>query len=336
MEKSIISYAPVIIPTLNRYEHFKRCLESLEKCTGAEKADVYVALDYPPSDKYVNGWKLVDAYLKSKANNNRFKNLFVIRRERNYGIGKKDGNYESLLEEIKKVSDRYIFSEDDNVFAPNFLEYVNWGLQEFKDDKRILAICGFKRINCDGLRNNVYMYPRYNAWGVGMWFNKKDKLRKLADFELFKKVLKEESFFSAFTSRAYILASLVSMLGTQKILGDVLPNLLPKDEQWCIFPKVNKVINNGHDGSGLHGGSSSQYEYYSHLPLDTDLDFTPHIVTELYQPELEKNYRDTYLQYSRKMQIYGTVVFLIYKLTGRVLHRNKNGRWPLFWLKKVE
>ena len=50
-------FAPVIIPTLNRYEHFRKCLESLEACTGAEKTDVYVALDFPPSEKYVEGWK---------------------------------------------------------------------------------------------------------------------------------------------------------------------------------------------------------------------------------------------------------------------------------------
>ena len=62
----IKQYAPVVIPTLNRYEHFKRCLESLEGCTGAEHTDVYVALDYPPSDKYVEGWKKMDAYLAEK------------------------------------------------------------------------------------------------------------------------------------------------------------------------------------------------------------------------------------------------------------------------------
>ena len=59
-------YAPVYIPTLNRYEHFKRCLESLERCTDADKTDVYVGLDYPPSEKYVAGWKKIDEYLKEK------------------------------------------------------------------------------------------------------------------------------------------------------------------------------------------------------------------------------------------------------------------------------
>ncbi len=51
----ITTYAPVLIPTLNRYEHFKRCLESLELCTGADKTDVYVGLDFPPSEKYHKG-----------------------------------------------------------------------------------------------------------------------------------------------------------------------------------------------------------------------------------------------------------------------------------------
>lgn len=50
-------YSPVIIPTLNRYEHFRECLESLEHCVDADKTTVYIGLDYPPSEKHVDGWK---------------------------------------------------------------------------------------------------------------------------------------------------------------------------------------------------------------------------------------------------------------------------------------
>lgn len=52
-------YAPVIIPTLNRIEHLKRCIESLEKNTGADKTEVFVSLDFPPSDKYLQGYECV-------------------------------------------------------------------------------------------------------------------------------------------------------------------------------------------------------------------------------------------------------------------------------------
>ena len=62
----IDKFAPVIIPTLSRYEHFRKCFESLEKCTYAEETDVYVGLDYPPSEKYIEGWKKIDRYLQEK------------------------------------------------------------------------------------------------------------------------------------------------------------------------------------------------------------------------------------------------------------------------------
>lgn len=34
-------YAPVMIPTLCRYEHFKECLESLSLCKGADMTEVF-------------------------------------------------------------------------------------------------------------------------------------------------------------------------------------------------------------------------------------------------------------------------------------------------------
>ena len=101
-------YAPVIIPTLNRFEHFKRCLESLEHCTGAEYTDVYVALDYPPSECYRVGWEMINSYLTEKESEHGFSHLFVIRRSSNYGICKQDGNYELILKDLSKISDRYI------------------------------------------------------------------------------------------------------------------------------------------------------------------------------------------------------------------------------------
>ena len=61
MEKIIcqnMSYAPVLITTCNRYEHLKRCVESLSKCTLASETDLIISVDYPPSDKYVDGNEL--------------------------------------------------------------------------------------------------------------------------------------------------------------------------------------------------------------------------------------------------------------------------------------
>ena len=52
-------YAPVLIPTLCRYEHFKRCIESLSACTGAEHTDVYIGLDYPAKESHRAGYEQI-------------------------------------------------------------------------------------------------------------------------------------------------------------------------------------------------------------------------------------------------------------------------------------
>lgn len=46
---------PILIPTLDRYEHFKKCIESLAKNTHANKTELVIGLDYPPSEKYMDG-----------------------------------------------------------------------------------------------------------------------------------------------------------------------------------------------------------------------------------------------------------------------------------------
>ena len=49
-------YAPVVIPTLCRYEHLKNCLESLARCTYSHETDVYLCLDFPAKESHKRGY----------------------------------------------------------------------------------------------------------------------------------------------------------------------------------------------------------------------------------------------------------------------------------------
>ena len=173
-----MKYAPVVIPTLNRYEHLRQCLESLEQCTGAEQTDVYVGLDFPPNDKYADGWKKVDAYLQEKERSHGFHRFVVCRRETNLGVTAADSNITRLYADVSQVSDTYIYAEDDNVFSPNFLEYINKGLERYKNDDSVFAIVGyahpyhFKHDTNNHYRHNTDM----SAWGYGTWFKKYNQI----------------------------------------------------------------------------------------------------------------------------------------------------------------
>lgn len=311
-------YAPVMIPTLNRYEHFKRCLESLEKCTDADKTVVYVGLDYPPSDKYIEGWQKIDSFLAEKEICNGFKSLIVFRREHNCGVGKEGSNPQLLTNEIRKTHDRYIFTEDDNEFSPNFLQYMNWGLSEFKDNPNVYAICGFKEVPIEIESNNVFAHTRFNAWGFGSWFDRHEKAQKFRHKDNLLKHVNALPITTIFNSEELLHAfHVLRMVNRNVLYGDTMRGCIPKQERMCIFPLINKVKNHGLDGSGQHGkGSIDMIKKNKSLQLDTQSIFDPVIRDSLNQKSIEKAYHDYYkIDIVKHAKL--AVAFLLWKITKK-------------------
>lgn len=321
------TYAPVIIPTLNRYEHFKRCLESLEKCTGASFTEVYIGLDYPPSDKYIGGWKQIDEYLKEKENKNGFKSLHVKRRLTNCGVGGPTDNGELLVKEILCEYDRYIFTEDDNEFSPNFLEYVNWGLNTYINDDSIYAICAFKDIDTKDIINNAYkLNGIFSAWGYGTWASKRDKVNVFYDLNYLKQLVCQSKLSDLFTRKVLKISSLLYQIAKGTFHGDYLVSLLPASEKWCIFPKVNKVRNWGWDGSGTHGGSEISFKKYSAMTIDTEEHFNPIVDEDLFNPIVLERFKEKY-KVSIKRYFRAVLTFLCFKFIGCIPMSKKKSRW---------
>lgn len=162
-----------------RYEHFKQCIESLAQCDGASETEVYVALDYPAKESHLEGYEKIKTYLE-KAGNMTFKKLHVHMRERNYGLGLY-GNSATMREYITERYDRFIISEDDNVFAPNFLLYMNTCLEQYKDDSDVIAVCGYSYpVEWEVSEGATVLKQQINVstWGVGFWSEKYQKMRQ--------------------------------------------------------------------------------------------------------------------------------------------------------------
>lgn len=250
-------YAPVIIPTLNRYVHFRNCLESLEACTGAEFTDVYVALDYPPSDKYIDGWKKNNEYLNIKEKSNKFRSLTVYRRKENYFFSGK-GNGKTAIKDATINVDRYIFSEDDNIFSPNFLEYINKGLEKYKNDSSVLAICGYSHPYPVKYSDNNYFMQNvdFSAWGYGIWKDRIVKSDNACNKAYFRKKL--HSLSNLLKLKKHGLNRLLYTI--QWAYGNkVLPNndntlsiYMVLESMNVVMPTITKVRNMGWDGTGVH------------------------------------------------------------------------------------
>lgn len=282
-----MTYAPVCIPTLNRYEHLRKCLESLSRCTWADRTEVYVALDYPPAnqwDKYAPGWEKNREFLRSCGNMG-FKKLHVIEREENYGTwmpGDK-GNAKYLIEQVSIEYNYYIYSEDDNVFAPCFLEYMNKGFVLFENDDNVYSIGGYrfyypiKTDSNDFIRQSV----DYSPWGVGCWTKKVDN-KPLLDYLWYRTQFSIEKFFDLWMK--YGLGVICAWFShcikhaqPEQEIDNYIWTYMNLSNRQQIIPTKTLVHNIGLDGSGvdMHDASGSKEEWCDPAlnPLSTDAHF---------------------------------------------------------------
>lgn len=263
-------YAPVAITTLNRFEHFKRCIESLEKCTGSEKTTVFVALDYPPSDKYIEGWGKIDNYLKAKEIKNNFKQMVVYRRDHNYGVCKEGDNFEILLADVSSKFDRYILTEDDNEFSPNFLEYMNKALEKFYDDERINLVCGYnyQMKFPEMYHNNFYLTKHGCPWGTGHWVHKTKPIKDYYRIDKLREIIRDDKQYKIIKNRApHSLRSMITMIKKKAIYSDAIIGMYAAlYDKYCVLPRESLVRNWGNDGTGEHNPKKNleTERYYSH------------------------------------------------------------------------
>ena len=252
-------YSPVIIATLNRCEHLKRCLDSLDKNKGAEETEVYVSVDFPPSEKYWQGYDQVVEFLRCVQY--RFKKFHVFFQEKNQGPKR---NFEFLKRIVIEKSKTYIYTEDDNEFSPNFLQYVNKGLELFENDESVLAICGYKDTEWDCGGHEFTKSKLFPAYGYGAWFAKDELMYKEGQEILFSKNnLKIRNI-----GRLYALNKcLFYQYMTQVVCSDKGLFWNDGDFRWCdsaksiymhlteksvVVPLVPKSRTWGNDGSGLN------------------------------------------------------------------------------------
>lgn len=251
-----MEFAPVLIPTLNRYEHLQKCLESLSRCTWADRTEVYVALDYPPSDKYVEGWRKNKEFLDNCGDFG-FKKLYVIEREVNFGFGGngKLGNLGELVHVIRKEYDTYIISEDDIVFAPAFLDFMNKGLERFKNDEKTIALCGYRYFANIKYGENTFFRQNvdFSAWGIARWTSRKFPLYTYHDF---RKRLSFKSFFKVYRNagieKAIYYLNCCHSKWDGRMIDMVQSIYLILNDLYEIMPTVSLVRNIGMDDSGVN------------------------------------------------------------------------------------
>ena len=244
-----MNYAPILIPTLCRYDHFKNCVESLLANNGAEFTDLFIALDYPSKPSHFEGYNLINDFINEIIG---FKSINIIRRSSNFGALP---NFYRAMDEVLATYDSFIYIEDDLVFSLNFLEFTNKGLNKFKEDKTIFAISGYT-YNGQKIKfsdNNYYKQGiSLPVYGFGIW---KDRIAEFKNIYTrsfaIKKIINPFSLYKILRHSAstflFLLVAIFKKETFSDSSGSIYMFLKKKD---VIQPTLSKVKNMGWDGTG--------------------------------------------------------------------------------------
>lgn len=269
------NFSPVFIFTLCRYVHFKRCIESLSFCANADKTDLYIAFDYPLLEEHWDGYKKIEQYINEIKG---FRSINIIKRTINYGVSK---NFTDGLAEVFEKYDRVIISEDDNYFAPNFLSFVNKGLNLYENRDDIFSINGYNSPPKMPLwyQQDVFMIRAWTTWGVGVW---KKKWKKVDwSIDVYNSMLnKKDNWKELKKNYASGLHQLKKISETGYITGDAYIVLyLIDNSMYSVYPVKSRVRNTGNDGSGVNCGIrevySNQEIFMGHEEATFPLDLKP-------------------------------------------------------------
>ena len=265
IEKDFVYY-PVYIATLNRYNHFKRLVDSLSRCTDADKTELVIGLDYPPSEKYMEGYLKIKEYIPSITG---FRKVTLFTTDVNLGQGK---NSIRMADYIRNLGyDAFITLEDDNEVSPSFFRYMNAALIKYRDDDRIINVCAHSGREFEGgWSKNIYCSIDVPGYGFGVWYNKEDLIIKGPEYyySYLKESLKRDlKLYMLYPGVTYQLVKMVERGVNYGDVCRVMTNII--NGSFSLCPSVSLTRNWGADGSGLHSGVVKGLEK-QYISEDTD------------------------------------------------------------------
>lgn len=319
-------FAPIIIPTLCRYEHFNKCIESLIRNSYASKTDIYVALDYPTTKKHLDGYNKIKDYLSSNSFD-MFASFNVIIREKNYGAYLNEKKL--IYEEIMPKYDAWIRTDDDIIFSPNFIEYIDKCLTMYENEEDIIAVAGYS-YPCDYLSGNATVVKQRvyaPMWGTGFWKKKYNTISKLIEDDLylyrnFDDNVRKKKYKNLINARLLDFVYLGLSWKPQPLLccmTDVaISTFSGLEQKYIVIPTISKVKNNGFDGSGINCQTDFYYNFGNQVIDECD---SFEIIDNNINPKIIEN-KINQFDFRRKVDVMKAKLKLcVYKLIGKKMYK---------------
>lgn len=161
--------APIAVSVYSRLDAFRECISALAANGLAADSDLYVVSDAPGREKDEIVVEKVRKYARSITG---FKHVHLIFRDRNLGGMESIAQAEAL---ILEKHGRIIFLEDDVIPSRAFLQFLNEGLEHFRDEQRVYSISAYcPPVACSERWNGRILSAAFPCpWGYATWHDRR-------------------------------------------------------------------------------------------------------------------------------------------------------------------
>lgn len=250
-------YAPIVLFAFNRLEPLKKCVAALQANSEVVETDLIIYVDGPRATKEGEAEKVaaVREYVKGITG---FKSLTYHFSEVNKKLGP------SIIAGVTEVINEYgrvIVLEDDLVVQPNFLSFMNQGLDLYEKVDKIFSISGYNnkiKVPKDYIAD-AYVFNDSTSWSWGTW---KDRWATI-DWELepFSKYKKYRRAFNKWNGSDSWRMLNSWHEGRNKSWAIRFNFAQFLQDRPTIAPLYSLVRNDGFDGNGTNCKAWSRFKF---------------------------------------------------------------------------
>lgn len=254
-DRAVTDLAPIVLFVYNRPDHASRTLASLAANSLARDSDLIIYADGPKKPEHEASVRAVRELVRSVTG---FRSIRIVERETNFGLAK---SIISGVSEVCAERGRVVVVEDDLETSPDFLGFLNAGLERYRDEPRVLQISGYAYPAHDRSTADAFFLPMVSCWGWATWS------RAWAKFDPAMKALtrldgdrEARRRFNVDDCYDYYGMACQQRQGKIDSWGIRWQLSLFEHQGLVLYPRETLVRNAGVDKTGTHGAGESRFQ----------------------------------------------------------------------------
>jgi putative methyltransferase (TIGR04325 family) len=244
--------APIALFVYNRPWHTHQTLDALKNNALASESILYIFADGAKADAGEEDLKNiaeVNSVIRKQA---WCKEVIIVEKEKNIGLAN------SIIAGVSFVLEKHesiIVLEDDIVVSPYFLQYMNDGLQMYKEEKKVASIHAYNYPIDNEQLNDTFFVKGADCWGWATWKDRWSIFEKDAQ-KLMNELINKHLKFQFDIDATYPFSTMlqdqidgkVNSWAIRWYASTFLQNM------YTLYPKKSLIYNIGIDNSGTHSG----------------------------------------------------------------------------------